>query len=76
MDNIQKTTKFTEEISWKALEAFSKKIPNPQILAKYGEKVYNHEPYALEYYEKVILEKDFDSKEPYIGDCRKIYRWW
>ena len=72
MSNIQKTTKITEEFNWAALEARSKKNPNPEILAKYGVKVFNHEPYALEYYEKVFLGQDFESKEPSIGESRKI----
>jgi ribosomal protein S1 len=72
MSNIQKTTKITEEINWTALEARSKKTPNPEILAKYGVRVFNHEPYALEYYERVFLGQDFESKEPSIGESRKI----
>lgn len=76
MSNIQKTTtKITEEFNWDALEAYSsrrKRKPNPEILAKYGEKIYNHEPYALEYYEMVFLGKDIESKEPSLGEIRKI----
>ena len=75
MSNIQKTTKITEEFSWSALESLSgrrHRKPNPEILAKHGANVYNHEPYALEYYEMAILGYDYDNKEPLVGETRKI----
>jgi len=49
-----------------------KKTPNPEILEKYGVKVFNNQPYALEYYEKVFLGSDPESKEPVIGEARRI----
>lgn len=67
--NIQKTL---EEASWEAIMQQDKKTPNPEILEKYGVKVFNNQPYALEYYEKVFLGSDPESKEPVIGEARRI----
>ena len=72
--SIQKT-KITEEFDWAALENSTKrglKRPNPEILSKHGVNIYNHESYALDFFEKVFLGKDFENKEPKIGDSRKI----
>lgn len=66
---IQKTL---EEASWEAIMQQDKKTPNPEILEKYGVKVFNNQPYALEYYEKVFLGSDPESKEPVIGEARRI----
>jgi predicted RNA-binding protein with RPS1 domain len=66
---IQKTL---EEASWEAIMQQDKKTPNPEILKKYGVKVFNNQPYALEYYEKVFLGSDPESKEPVIGESRRI----
>ena len=72
---LNKKTKITEEFDWQTLENRSKKglkKPNPAILEKYGVHIYNHEPYALEYYEMVFLGQDFHDKEPRIGESRRI----
>lgn len=67
--NIQKTL---EESSWDSILQQDRKTPNPAILEKYGVKVFNNQPYALEYYEKVFLGADPESKEPKIGEARRI----
>ena len=71
MTNIQKTN-IAEDINWVALQRYSKKNPNQAILNKHGVRVYSHQPYALDYYENVILEKNVDNKEPGIGENRRI----
>jgi len=69
--NIQKTTTL-EESSWDVIMTQDRKTANPEILKKYGVKVFNNEPYALDFYEKVFLGADPESKEPKIGETRKI----
>lgn len=49
-----------------------RKSPNPEILKKYGVKVFNNQPYALEYYERVFLGADPENKEPRVGETRRI----
>jgi len=70
--NKTKITSITEDINWDALQKYSKKNPNRGILEKHGARVYSHQPYAMDYFESVILEKNFDSKEPAVGESRKI----
>jgi ribosomal protein S1 len=70
--NKTKITSITEEINWDALQKYSKKNPNRGILEKHGARVYSHQPYAMDYFESVILERNFDNKEPAVGDSRKI----
>jgi ribosomal protein S1 len=68
-------TKITETIdsfNWEQHEAQQKRIPNKAILEKYGDVVCNHEPYALEFYEKVFLGIDAANKEASLGEKRKI----
>jgi len=60
------------DFNWEALEATINKRPNKAILEKYGEVICNHEPYALDFYERVYLGADIESKEVKIGDKRKI----
>jgi ribosomal protein S1 len=72
MSNIQKTTKITEEINWIALEAGSKRSPNPEILSEFSARVYNHEPYAMDFFKQIISEHEITNKEPIIGERRKI----
>lgn len=67
---IQKTN--IEEGSWESIMFQDKKSPNPEILKKYGVKVFNNQPYALEYYERVFLGADPENKEPRVGETRKI----
>jgi ribosomal protein S1 len=70
---MTKTEKnIAEEINWVALQRYSKKNPNKAILDKYGARVYSHQPYALDYYERVVLERKFDNKEPTVGETRRI----
>ena len=71
MHTIQKTT-ITNEINWDTLESYHRKSPNKDILAKYNEEVCNHEAYALDYYEKLSKISTIESKEPRVGDHRKI----
>ena len=51
------TKKTTPDFDWKVLEnGYSRKknrVPNLQILKKYGDVVYNHQPYALDMYELI-----------------------
>ena len=69
--NTKKITKF-EDASWEAIAHQDRKSFNPEIFEKYGVKVYNNQPYALDYYEKVFLGSDPESKEPKVGETRKI----
>lgn len=74
MTQTKKTTGI-ENFDWAAVEKYEarrKKIPNPQILEKYGEKIYSHEPYALDMYEAVFLNKEIGNKEVQPGEVRKI----
>jgi len=73
MEN-KKTTKITEEFNWNALTSFRdrKKSPNPEIFEKHGVKIYNNEPYALDFFEAVFLGRDIESKEPKLNEARKI----
>jgi small subunit ribosomal protein S1 len=74
MTQIKKTTGI-ENFDWASVEKYEarrKRIPNPQILEKYGEKIYSHEPYALDMYEAVFLNKEISSKEVHPGEIRKI----
>lgn len=60
---------------WDALENYSarrKKIPNPKVLAKHNDIIYNHEPYALDMYESVFINRRFESKEVEVGQLRTI----
>ena len=68
---IQKTN-ITKEINWDRLENYHRKNPNKDILEKYNEEVCNHEAYALDYFEKLNRVSTVDSKEPRVGDYRKI----
>ena len=77
MTNIKKTTELTEplDFDWNAIDNFTAKkrrIPNPDILEKYGEVIYNHSPYALEMYELMFRGKTITNKEPSINDTRTI----
>ena len=67
--NIEKNT---QEINWDALLSGKRRIPNPEILNKYGVKNYCMEPYALDLYEKMILGQEITSKELNVGESRKI----
>jgi ribosomal protein S1 len=65
----------TLEFDWAAFEAEDRqlrRIPNPEILKKYGAKVWNHGPGAEDTY--LLYERVMPSgaKEPTIGDVRKI----
>jgi ribosomal protein S1 len=66
------TEKNTQEINWDLLLTGKRRIPNPEILAKYGAKNYCLEPYALDLYEKMILGQDIQSKELKERETRKI----
>lgn len=60
---------------WATLEQYSagrNRVPNPKILKKHGDLIYNHEPYALDMYEAVFLNKNIESKEPNVGELRTI----
>jgi len=74
---MTKTKKTTgdENFDWAAVEKYEarrRRIPNPQILEKYGEKIYSHEPYALDMYEAIFLGKEVNNKEVEEGATRKI----
>jgi len=71
MPTIQKTN-ITKEINWDRLESYQRKSPNRDILEKYNEAVCNHEPYALDYFEKLYKVATVESKEPRVGDYRRI----
>jgi ribosomal protein S1 len=68
---IQKTI-IKKEINWDLLESYHSKKPNKDILNKYNEVVCNHEPYALDYFEKLFKASNVESKEPRVGEYRKI----
>jgi len=74
MENKKTTTKITEEFNWNALTSFRdrKKSPNPEIFEKHGVKIYNNEPYALDFFEAVFLGREIESKEPKINEARRI----
>lgn len=71
MQSIQKTS-ITNEINWNTLESYHRKSPNKDILEKYNVAVCNHEAYALDYFEKLSKIATIESKEPRVGDYRKI----
>jgi predicted RNA-binding protein with RPS1 domain len=80
MTNIKKPTVVEEphDFDWNAIDNFTAKrnrIPNPEILEKYGEVIYNHSPYALDMYEMMFKGKKgktFTNKEPNVDDARTI----
>ena len=75
MEQTKKTTRTTPaEINWDTLASFNKKKrkPNQEILKKHGVKIFNNEPYALDYFEAVFLGREIESKEPKINEARKI----
>jgi predicted RNA-binding protein with RPS1 domain len=69
--NTKKITQF-EDGSWEAIASHDRKTANPEILAKYGVKIFNNQPYALDYFEKVFLGSEPESKEPRVGESRRI----
>lgn len=73
--NIKTNTFGTADFDWSAIEKYDakrKKIPNLEVLEKHGDKIYSHEPYALDMYEAIFLDKTLYSKEVEIGGTRKI----
>jgi ribosomal protein S1 len=65
----------TLEFDWAAFEAEdrqARRIPNPDLLKKYGAKVWNHGPDAEDLYKLYERIETHGSKEPQVGECRNI----
>jgi predicted RNA-binding protein with RPS1 domain len=64
-----------QDFSWELIEAQDKQlkgIPNPELLKKYGARVWNHTPQAEDLYLMYTNALPTGSKEPRIGECLKI----
>jgi ribosomal protein S1 len=65
-----------EDFDWDVLDNYTakkKRVPNPKILEKYGDRIYNHQPYALDMYEAIFLNAGaIVNKEASLGEVRTI----
>ena len=75
MTTTEKNNTGDPNFDWAALDQYSarkNKVPNPKILEKHGDHICNHEPYALDLYEAMFINRSFESKEAVVGELRTI----